>query len=230
MTTYCSTAELATQIGLTIEGSGSASATALGILIAAAQQAIDNFCNRPDGFIALTTATARVFAGRGKPWLYIDECTEVTAVAVKDAISDTSYTAWASDDYNEFSGGHEFPNYNRPPYTGLLVNPYGTGGYSYFISGATGGSQGWPDPPTGAGEIRYLPTVQVTAKWGYATTVPDVIKQACITQAARWFKRGEASWADALASGDMGQLMYRQALDPDLKMMLHMGRYVRPAL
>lgn len=75
---------------------------------------------------------------------------------------------------------------------------------------------------------RLLPNVRVTARWGYADEVPENIKQATITQAARWWMRGRSVWADAvMPDSGAGMLVYRQVLDPDIVLMLHKARMVR---
>ena len=80
------------------------------------------------------------------------------------------------------------------------------------------------------GQARWMaPTVQVTASWGYAVVVPDQIKTATIMQTARWFKRLQGSMSDALASGELGQLLFLQKLDPDIAMILKDGRFMHPA-
>jgi hypothetical protein len=215
MTSYAAPAELRTQIDKS-GNTGSSSDTNLQILLDAATAAIDQYCGRPDGFTADTSASARVFVGRGQPWLYIPECTAITALAVKDSVSDDDYTAWASDDYIAASGSYENPDYNSTPYTLLIVDPDGTGGYADFTNGYTRGLRGFRPTST----LRAKPTVQVTAKWGYSTTAPASVKQACLIIASRYFKRGESAWADAAASGELGQLMYRQGIDPEAKQLL----------
>ena len=210
MTDYCTIAEIKAAINKT----GVEDDTVLTALATAASRAIDNFCNRPEGFVALTVATARVYAGNGKSWQPIDECTEVTLVAVKDSTTDDDYTSWVAADWIAFSGSAERPNFNKLPYDALMIGA--DGDYGAFLNGKRGS--------------HSVPTVQVTAKWGYATTVPTPIKQAAITTAARWYKRGEGGWSDVLASGELGMLMYQKVIDPDVKMLLVAGRYVRPAV
>ena len=73
-------------------------------------------------------------------------------------------------------------------------------------------------------------TVKVTAKWGYATSVPSTIKTATMMQAARWYKRFQSAMADVVADAALGTLLYRQELDPDVKMLLVAGRYVKMAI
>ena len=204
-------------------------------LLSAASRAIDGYCNRPDGFLAIATATARYFPGSGKGYQWIDECVAVSAVAVKDSASDDEddYTAWTlgtigtttGADVFLATGDPEYPEFTRTPYTLLVIGA--NADYSIFPSGnfrTRGGFRPSSD------SVRGLPAVKVTARWGYAATVPANVKEACILQSARWWKRGQSAWADTIANVDFGVLMYRKSLDPDLQAMLMEARLVRPAL
>ena len=218
---YATAAELRTQIEKT-GTTGSATDAALGVILDAASQAIDNYCNRPDGFIGLAIGTDRYYSGLGYPWLMIDECVSVSAVAVKDSATDTTYTAWAITDYQIASGNPENPDWNRSPFDLLVVLP--TGNYSIFTNGQFVQQRGFV--PTS--EVGFsVPTVKVTGKWGYATVAPPAIKQACIALSARWFKQGQAAWADTLASPELAQLIYRRE-NLDIRMML--ARFQRPVI
>ena len=222
---YCTVAELRGQIGKT----GTSDDAQLQILIDGASEAIDAFCNRPDGFVADTRASARVYTGSGGPWQRIDECVEITLVAVKDSPDSSTYTSWAATDWVAFAGDPERPEFQPTawgkPYDAIMCTA--DGDYSTWTSGQYVSRGGFrPSKTVGRG----VPTVQVTAKWGYSLGVPPVVKQACLTQAARWYKRGSSAWADTLASPDLGQLMFRKTLDPDVEMMLVSGRYVKPAV
>ncbi len=176
-------------------------------LLNAASAAIDGYTNRPDGFIADAVASARYYAGSGHATQYIDECVQITLVAVKDEASATTYTSWttpttdfsADGDWLPFAGVAEDPQYNRTPYTGIMIDPNGS--YATFTSGQYTSRPGFR--PSG-GYTRNLPTVQVTARWGYADDVPDNVREACIVQASRWYKRGQGAWEDTLASGEFG--------------------------
>jgi len=108
-----------------------------------------------------------------------------------------------------------------------MVDPVGD--ESHFKSGKYTAPPGFR--PDYTYSQRETPTVKVTAKWGYAVVVPTPIKQATIIQASgRYYKRGASGFSDTLASGDLGRLMYTQKLDPDVEMILVMGRYVRMAV
>jgi hypothetical protein len=205
----------------------------LPMIIDAASRAIDNFCNRSqDGFEASDQAVIRYFTGNGRSVLLIDECVEITAVAVKDAATDTAYTAWNSPttnlagdgDWLAFTGDLENPDFNTLPYDALMVDI--NGDHNTFTSGRFLGLRGFR--PEGDAS-RNMPTVRVTAKWGYAINAPMAIKEACIMQVIRWYKREQGAMASALASAELGTLELFRTLDPDFEFILALGRYVKPA-
>lgn len=223
MANYASASELRDRIGKVSPDKD----MTLDALLSAAENTINRFANRPDGFLADPTAIARIFSGSGKAYLFIDECAAITLVAVKESTTDSTYTSWSAGDWIAFYGDPADPEYQPltrgKPYNAIMVDP--TGSQSIFIDGCY--SNTWRG---GRSSLRAVPTVQITARWGYALTVPTDIKEACIMQAARWYKRLEGAMSDALASGELGQLLYRQSLDPDIKMILVNGRYVKPAV
>src|SRR3972149_2829745 len=109
------------------------------------------------------------------------------------------------------------------------ASPAPTGDSDHFTGGRFAWRAGFrPDPDSV--RQRGTPTVRVTAKWGYAVSVPAQVKEACIIQTARWYKRGQSAWADTVANPDVGQLMYRKELDPDVKFILSDGGFVKPRL
>jgi hypothetical protein len=187
-------------------------------------------------FSADAVASARIYAGSGLAFQWIDPCISITTVAVKDSFDDTTYTAWVGTDWIACSGSMQHPDFNDLPYSMVMVSP--AGNYSIFTSGRVGGAQHW-DPVfalTDASSMdrggigHAVPTVQITARWGYSAAVPPDIREACLMQAARWWKRFESSMSDTMASGEMGQLFYRQALDADIRRILVDGRYMKPAV
>jgi len=222
---YATVKELRDQIGKV----GATTDVELAALLDAAGMAIDNFCGRPDGFMAVPTASARTYSGNGGPIQRIDECVEVTKVEVKDSPTDTDYDEWDDADWIAFAGDPQSPDFqptsSSRPYRAIMVSAEGD--YDHFTSGSYAHRRGFRPEQT---VYRGVPTVRVTARWGYADTVPYVIRQACITQASRWFKRGESAWSDAVGSPDTGQLFYRKVIDPDLEFMLVDGRLVKPTV
>jgi len=192
----------------------------LGDDIAAATKLINGYCNRPDGFEADAVASARIFTGLGKSYLYLPEFVDVTLVAVKDSVTETTYTSWEDDDYVAFAGDPLNPNfqpltYGRP-YQGIMVSAVGDAPFTTFYRGSYNG--------------QYLPTVQVTAKWGYSVAVPDDIHLATVMTVAYWYKRLKAHMADALGNPETGEIKYIKGLDPSAQAILDRGRYKRPAI
>lgn len=206
---YASVAELRSELGKTDTGDD----TTLARLLDAATRNIDRACHRPDGFVADTRATARLYPGNNSNFIRIDEFVEIEGLRVKPSAT-SAYETWTSSDYMACTGDQRFPDYNPlvkgRPYTALRTDP--NGDYSIFYR-----------------DTEY-PMVEATCKWGFSVLVPPDIKAACIMQAVRWYKRLQSGMSDTLASVDVGILMYTKAIDPDLVRILRDGRYVRPVL
>ena len=109
----------------------------------------------------------------------------------------------------EFAAGtYNLMPYNLPPYWGIQTafnNAFG-----YF--------------PRGNANVR------VTGIWGFSTAVPDLIKQATIIQATRWWKRGQSAYGDAFSNQLTGGLEFVKGIDPDVKIMMESGNFSRLAL
>jgi len=220
MSSYASLLELRNEMQKTDTGDD----TLLQVILDDASAAIDQLCNRPDGFVADATATDRYFAGLGQAWLYIDEFVEVDEVSVKDSPSDTTYVLWVKDtDYTYASGSPRFPDFNAvakgKPYNMLLILPEGE--YADFLDGA------YTDDDN---DIHRVRTVKVKANWGYAATCPPSIRRACLIQAARWYKKMQSAGSDTGANASMGTLTYGAVLDADIVALLQRGRFVREAI
>jgi hypothetical protein len=67
---------------------------------------------------------------------------------------------------------------------------------------------------------HYRKAVKVVGQFGFSSTPPADIKQACKIQTIRWFARAKQLYQDAGASAQTGQLIYAQSLDPDIKEIL----------
>lgn len=219
MTDYCTTTELKAAMNKTTAGDD----IVLSTTISAVSLAIDQCCNRPDGFVAELSGyeSTRYFFGTGKAYQWIDENVDVVGVYVKDAESDEEdeYVTWVvgevgvthSADVFPATGDPKSPVYNRMPYTLLVCGR--NGDYSIFTKSTT------------------MPTVKVTARWGYAATCPAQIKQATIMQAARWYKLGQGAMARSMAGQDVGgSMIYPGKLDPDVEFILKMGRFIKPVV
>lgn len=210
---YCSIAELRAQIDM----QSATDDAVLQALIITAGQAIDNFCGRSEyGFRANGEPKVLEFTGTGKAHMYVYEMAQPPAlVEVKNDPTDTAYQIWSASDWSAFSGPVDAPNWSHAPYTGLMCDP--NGDYGYFTSGHLS-------------ETQSVPTVRITANWGYSMTTPAVIKQACIIQVAQWFKRGEGAWAETINNTDSGEMRFHIGLDSVVKHLLVQGRLIKPSV
>jgi len=181
--------------------------TVLNNVLEAASRAIDGVCNRPDGFLALTSATERSYRGDGERHLSIDECVEITAVVETD--TDGAETTLDAGDYAAYRGSYEFPVFSAP-YTAIMRTDDDEGYTSY----ATFTKARWAN-------------WSVTARWGYADAIPALVREATVAQAARWWMRGRSAWSDVVIAADGKWMAYRQTVDPDIAMMLDHGKLIR---
>jgi len=149
-------------------------------------------------FLADEVASVRLYAGNDAAHLLIDEFVEATTVEIYRG---GTWETVNSAKWNPFAGDPMRPRF-RAPYAGVL-----TRGYLF--------------------PAADYPTTRITARWGYADSVPAPVKTAILAQAHRWFKRGQSAWADTMANSEMGVTIYRRSLDPDIEMMLAHGRLKR---
>ncbi len=157
---------------------------------------------RPDGFLPTPGNEYRYFSGDGGDCLRVDECISIDEVAVKVTEDASTYTAWPSAEFQVFSGSARRPNWNGIPITGILAGL--NTGKTFTLS-------------------RLVPTVRLSARWGFKPEddpVFDLLKAANIAIASRWFQRYKWLWADTIAPGGLGTLLFRQNVDPDIQFML----------
>jgi len=60
----------------------------------------------------------------------------------------------------------------------------------------------------------------------YIYQYPDLIKQACIIQAMRWYKRKESAFQDVVGNAELGQTIVYKSLDPDVRLIINSLRKV----
>lgn len=177
----------------------------LAVCIGIVSDWIDRTTNRRDGYTPPDAPTVRFYAGSGQTVQYIDQAIEITEVAVKRSAPDTEYQVWASDQWFPFLGEANWPNLNQLPYNGLMT----TAGNGYLFTESRFGNtmRGFNDWRWSPTAYRRVPTVRVTAKFCYSDAVPNVVKGACLIEAARLYKEGRTFYANALASQDLGKLI-----------------------
>jgi hypothetical protein len=153
----------------------------------------------PDYFISSTDDETRYYDGSGEQEQHIDAMTSLTSVSVSESggRAATDYTDW-TEDTDFYVWPYNYSVVNQPIQKLIVDNDSGDKGkFSAVRKG-----------------------VKVTGKFGYSTEVPDDVRQAAKIQAMRWFMRSKQSYQDTSASERLGQLLYTQSLDPDVKRIL----------
>lgn len=189
---YVNSAELKAHLRITDTNDDDA----LALAITAASRAIDRSCGRQFGLNG--SAVARVYTW-GKtfiedlPAVEVDDFMTSTDLSIKlDTSGSGSYgSALASVDPWPWNAVAD-----GRPWTHLVFRAYASG----F---PTALSQG----------------VQVTANWGW-TAVPDVVKQACLIQASRFFVRRDSQYGVAGSPETGTELRLLDRLDPDVAVLL----------
>jgi hypothetical protein len=154
--------------------------------IRSASRAADKYCGRR--FYPDTTATARVYRPDTIGRADVDDFHTITGLVIKtDDDDDGVYeTTWAAGDY--------------------VLEPF---------NGIVDGESGWPFSKIRSVGTRYFgtwsrrATLQVTAKWGWAASPPDVT-EASLLMAGELFKLKDAPFGIA-GVGDFGVVRVRQS-------------------
>lgn len=171
----------------------------LEMAIESASRLLDSYTAR--SFYTSGTATARYFAADNDFVCQIDDATSITEVA-SDASADGSYdTIWATTDYELLPLNGRVDGL-AVPYNGLRAIQ----DYTFPYLNGEG-------------------LVKVTAVWGWAS-VPIAIKQACVIQSSRIFKRLDSPLG-VLSSPDLGFMRVGSQIDPDVRQLVDPYKIVK---
>jgi len=162
----------------------------IGAVLDAVSRWIENYCGR--WFYQTAAATVRYFTARNGYEVLIDDCVSLSAVATDEDLDRTYSTAWAASDW-ELDPVNAAAN--GWPYDRLATTP--DGDYTF---------------PT------QRRAVKLTGVWGWPE-VPEPIREACLIQGARVFKRRDSPQG-VMGSADMGLIRVSYRLDPDVQQML----------
>ena len=164
--------------------------------ISAASRLIDDYTGRV--FYSATAAEDRYFTAQSAERLYLDDYQSITAVAVDEDLDESySLTLSATADYRPMPSKRE----NGWPYTYIEIRRGSVNDFPCWLSEG----------------------VKVTAVWGWAA-VPDAIREACLLQAFRLYRRQAAPFG-VVGGGELGTAVAIPAgkqtgLDPDVEMMV----------
>lgn len=195
---YCTVSELKSNLRIP----DAVDDTELGLAITAASRAIDHVSNRQFG--KTNAVEARIYTAR---W---DRCWSRWVIDTDD-ISTATGLLIAVDDDDDQTFDQSITDYRLAPvnedeksrpWTQIVVN-----------------SDSAVQPTFGRA------SVQVTATWGWAA-VPTTIKQATITQAARFYYRREAPFGIAGSPTVGSEMRLLSQVDPDVAVMVRSFRRV----
>jgi len=195
---YCTLADLKHPNRLNINDSDSTSDDMLEGVIEAISRLIDDETNRPHGYFADTSNTARKFTAIDSTFLFVDD--------IASRSSDSMIIEIDTNGDGTYDNTFADSDFMLVPYNASLDGvPY------VKIEISDNGQYLFPKKVKGG--------VRVTAKWGYPSTPPQ-IKQACLLQSERLFKR----FATPLGSESMTALgrmtLSIPSLDPDVCQLL----------
>jgi hypothetical protein len=175
---------------LGIAGTDTDDDVALEYVIESVSRWIDELCARR----FYTAAETRYFTAEHSEVVYPGDFTALTALYTDDDGDHAYEYTWAATDY-------DLEPYNAAldgkPYTAIRITP--DGDYSFPVGVPKG--------------------VKVTATFGYASTAPSAVREACLIQAQRIWKRHDAPFGVA-GSGEFGTVTLVPKIDPDVKALL----------
>ena len=164
-------------------------------MVSSASWLIDRYVGGwPNYFYPSSTAETRYFSGSGDAIQYIDPAVSITSVSVDETDSGT-FTAWTLDTHYSVVPKN-YAALSMPIHALKLVSS------------------------SGKSFSRFDNNVKVVGVFGYSATPPDDINMACKIQAMRWFMRAKQGYQDGSANPALGEMIYVQELDPDVKMIL----------
>ena len=167
--------------------------------VEAASRQIETHCER----VFLPTTGTRVFTPDGSYVVSIDDLSELTTFKTSSAADGNFNITWQSTDLQ------------LEPLNGLTGSSY-----SPFTRVRAIGDYVFPT-------IGEEATVQITGVFGYGTSIPVDVKQACNLLAIRQFKRYDSPLGVA-GFGDIGIIRVSR-VDPDIEALLGPYRKMRMA-
>ncbi len=173
--------------------------TVLQLALDASTDLVDAHCGRT--FIADPVASTRYFVPAGYRVEVNDIYTTVGLVVVSGS------TVLTAEVYNGASGYRLEPRNAASlgePWTSIILSSWGSS--NPFMAG------------TGT-------ALAVTAKWGYAATIPKSVIEANLLQASRLFSRRQSPYGVAGSPDLGGELRLLAKVDPDVAVLL--ARYVK---
>lgn len=172
--------------------------------INSASRLIDGYCNR--SFYQGTNASEVRYFGTSDPFMvWIDDLVSLVSLETASQNSNVFDTVWSNSGTNA-------------EYELLPKNSLSNGFYSPYTGIKAVGAKIFPT-------YNEAALIRVTGRFGWSA-VPDVVKQACILQSARLFKRLESPLGVAGVS-DLGIMRVTRSIDGDVAQLIDPFRQMR---
>jgi hypothetical protein len=165
-------------------------------LITSVSRLIDQVCHTR----FYTASEIRYFTTEFPGWCAIDDCTGVTTLKTDEDGDGVYETTWLATDY-----------VLEPANAALDGVPY------EVIYPTPNGQYTFP---------KYRRGVQVTGTFGFSAAAPGPVKEACILQVNRLWKRKDSPFGIA-GTGALGQVVTISKLDPDVMLLIDRAPYNR---
>lgn len=192
---YTALATLKTRLGIGI--SDTTDDATLEAIVTAVSREIDDFCQRRFYVVAET----RYFTARRSDQLLVDDLVSITTLST-DADGDRTYEdVWAAADFDLYPYNAQLES-QPEPYWRVDVTPEGA--YRFPVGVEKG--------------------VKILGAYGFSSTTPPVVEQACLFQSALEFRATDAP-SGVGGSGEFQQVVKSVGLHPFVRRML--GPYRR---
>jgi len=166
-------------------------------VIEATSRAIDALCMRR--FYAATET--RYFQSTDASQLWVPDLLSVTTLKTDNDADRTYEYTWTTDDYDLLPANAALDGW---PYNEIAVTP--DGDYSF---------------PTN----HNAKSVEIAGSWGFASTTPDAVNEACLIAAAQIFMRKDAPFGVSGGSGFVQKI--KQVLRSDPHVWALLSQYQR---
>ena len=164
-------------------------------------EAVSRWIDHYTGRRFFAASDTRYYSPEWSDYLEVDDLISVTTLKT-DADGDRVYeTTWATTDYELDPPNAQVETPSRP-YNAIRVTPLGR--YAFPAARRA---------------------VQIVGSFGYASTTPDAINEACLLMTGRVFRRKDAPFG-VVGSPDLGAVVNIRRLDPDVEMLLASFRRV----
>ena len=200
MADYVTVAEIKTDLSDSDIGTLSDYDTLISNMIESASRLIDREVGGwAKYFYPTTDSETRYYDRSGEKEQHIDAMVSLTSVSVSEGGGrcSTCYTAW-TEDTDFYVWPYNYSAIGKPIEKLIVDNNSGSKGKFDEVSKG----------------------VKIVGIFGYSSEPPDDIIQAVKIQVMRWFMRSKQAWQDTSASERLGQMLYTQELDPDVKRIL----------